>query len=34
MGGEMSNFYLACAPAVIAIILGFVITWIIGFDED
>ena len=34
MGGEMSNFYLACAAAVIAVILGFVITWIIGFDED
>lgn len=34
MGGEMSNFYLACAAAVIATVLGFVITWIIGFDED
>ena len=34
MGGEMSNFYLACAAAVIAVVLGFVITWIIGFDED
>ena len=34
MGVEMSNFYLACAAAVIAVVLGFVITWIIGFDED
>lgn len=34
MGGEMSNFYLACAAAVIAVVLGFVITWLIGFDED
>ena len=34
MGGEMSNFYLACAAAVIAVILGFVVTWVIGFDED
>ncbi len=34
MGGEMSNFYLACAAAVIAVVLGFVITWIIGFDEE
>lgn len=34
MGGEMSNFYLACVAAVIAVVLGFVITWLIGFDED
>lgn len=34
MGGSMSNFYLACAAAVMATVLGFVITWIIGFDED
>ncbi|MCF0112065.1 MAG: PTS beta-glucoside transporter subunit EIIBCA, partial [Erysipelotrichaceae bacterium] len=34
MGGEMSNFYLAVAAAVIATVLGFVITWVIGFDED
>ncbi len=34
MGGEMSNFYLACASAVIAVVLGFVITWFVGFDED
>lgn len=34
MGGTMSNFYLACAAAVIATVLGFVVTWIIGFDED
>lgn len=34
MGGSMSNFYLACAAAVMATVLGFVITWLIGFDED
>lgn len=34
MGGSMSNFYLACAAAIMATVLGFVITWIIGFDED
>ena len=34
MGGPMSNFYLACAAAVIAVALGFVITWFVGFDED
>ena len=35
MGGDsMTNFYLACAAAVIATILSFVITWIMGFDED
>ncbi|MBR4456576.1 MAG: PTS transporter subunit EIIC [Solobacterium sp.] len=35
MGGDsMNNFYLACAAAVIATILGFVITWVMGFDED
>lgn len=34
MGGTMTNFYLACAAAVIATVLGFVITWIIGFNED
>ena len=34
MGGPMSNFYLACAAAVLAVILGFVVTWIVGFDED
>ena len=33
MGGAMSNFYLACAAAVIATVLGFVITWFVGFDE-
>ncbi len=33
MGGAMSNFYLACAAAVIATVLGFVITWFMGFDE-
>ncbi len=34
MGGPMSNFYLAVAAAIIATLLGFIITWIIGFDED
>ena len=34
MGGPMSNFYLACASAVLATVLGFVITWVIGFDEE
>ena len=31
---SMTNFYLACAAAVIATVLGFAATWIIGFDED
>ncbi|MBR5341657.1 MAG: PTS transporter subunit EIIC [Erysipelotrichaceae bacterium] len=31
---NMSNFYLACAAAVIATILGFAATWLIGFDEE
>ena len=34
MGGAMTNFYLACAAAVLATVLGFVITWFIGFDEE
>lgn len=34
MGGEMSNFYLAVAAAIIATVLGFAITWFIGFDEN
>ena len=34
LGGPMSNFYLACAAAVIAVVLGFVITWFVGIDED
>ncbi len=34
MGGSMSNFYLAVAAAVIALVLGFVVTWVIGFEED
>lgn len=33
MGGPMSNFYLACAAAGFAVVLGFVITWFMGFDE-
>jgi len=31
---SMSNFYLAVAAAIIATVLGFVATWLIGFDED
>ena len=31
---NMNNFYLAVAAAVIATILGFVATWLIGFDEE
>lgn len=34
MGGSMANFYLACAAAVMATALGFVITWFVGFDEE
>ena len=35
MGGDsMRNFYLAVVAAVMATVLGFVATWIIGFDED
>ncbi|MBQ1468973.1 MAG: PTS transporter subunit EIIC [Solobacterium sp.] len=35
MGGEsMTNFYLAVVAAIIAVILGFVATWFIGFKED
>ena len=35
MGADsMSTFYLACAAAVIAVILGFAATWLIGFDEE
>ncbi|MBQ2213545.1 MAG: PTS transporter subunit EIIC, partial [Erysipelotrichaceae bacterium] len=35
MGGDsMKNFYLAVAAAIIATVLGFVATWIIGFKED
>ena len=33
LGGTMQNFVLACAAAVIATVLGFVITWFVGFDE-
>ena len=31
---SMSNFYLAVAAAIIATVLGFVATWLIGFDDD
>ncbi|WP_036608354.1 PTS transporter subunit EIIC [Oribacterium sp. P6A1] len=33
LGGTMQNFVFACAAAVIATVLGFVITWFVGFDE-
>lgn len=31
---SMTNFYMAVAAAIIATVLGFLATWIIGFDED
>lgn len=34
LGGEMSNFVLACVAAVMATALGFVLTWFVGFDEE
>lgn len=34
LGGEMSNFILACVAAVMATVLGFVITWFVGFEEE
>ena len=35
MGGDsMNNFYFACAAAIIAVILGFAATWLLGFNED
>lgn len=35
MGGDsMTNFYLACLCAVLAVVFGFVATWLIGFDEE
>lgn len=34
LGGTMQNFILACVAAVIAVILGFVITWFVGVDEE
>ena len=33
LGGTMQNFVFACIAAVLATALGFVITWIVGFDE-
>ncbi|MBE6003833.1 MAG: hypothetical protein E7232_07090 [Lachnospiraceae bacterium] len=33
LGGTMQNFVFACAAAVMATVLGFVITWFVGFDE-
>lgn len=33
LGGTMQNFVFACIAAVLATVLGFVITWIVGFDE-
>lgn len=34
LGGSMSNFIMACVAAVMATVLGFVITWFVGFDEE
>jgi len=34
LGGTMTNFILACVAAVMATVLGFVITWFVGFDEE
>ncbi|MBR4291807.1 MAG: PTS transporter subunit EIIC [Oscillospiraceae bacterium] len=34
LGGTMGNFVLACVAAVMATVLGFVITWFVGFEED
>lgn len=35
IGGEtMTNFYLACAFAALAFVLGVVFTWILGFKEE
>ena len=31
---SMTNFYLAVAAAVMATVLGFIATWLIGFKED
>lgn len=34
MGGDsMTNFYLACLCAALALVFGFAATWLIGFDE-
>lgn len=33
-GGDMKNFYLACLCALIAIAVGFVVTFLMGFEED
>jgi PTS system beta-glucosides-specific IIC component len=32
--GTMSNFYLAIAAAAITIVLSFVLTWVLGFDDS
>lgn len=34
LGGTMTNFILACVAAVMATVLGFIITWFVGFDEE
>ncbi len=34
MGGSIQNFINACIAAVIAVVLGFVITYVVGFEED
>lgn len=33
-GDSMMNFILACAAALIAFVLGFILTYIVGFKED
>lgn len=33
-GDSMTNFYMACGCALLAFVLGFICTWIIGFKED
>lgn len=33
-GDSMMNFYMACGCAALAFVLGFIFTWLIGFDED
>lgn len=32
--GNLTNLYLAIATVVIAIVVAFVATWILGFKED
>ena len=34
LGEDMMNFVYACIAAAIALVLSFIITWIVGFDEE